>query len=129
MITSQFILDIFDLALRDGRANEFYTKQVQFLEIIEDTHTGMGRFIYFKLNNDALIEASKIINLEDELYGFCDVEIINKKLGVAADVLLWVTDDIIDNIEIFNKVGTDYPLQEFENYEMINNQYELTIIR
>ena len=49
---------------------------------------------------------------------FTNIELVNKELDILADITIHLKDGIIDHIEIWNKTGVDYPLEELLTYEL-----------
>jgi hypothetical protein len=124
MIQSKYILDILDLTFDEFESEDLLRKQIPFLTEKEREHTGVGLHIYFL--GDKEIETFKIptdkaLNFDIErnptemLNG---VEVKNEKLKVLADATVHLTNGLIDCIEIWNKNGEEYPLEELTDYEL-----------
>lgn len=139
MIQSQFILDIFNLTFDDLEIGKNLRNQVSFLNENSREHTGVGLFINFSSENG--IEKYKVATYKAEnldIYGnptemINGVEIKNEKLKILADATVHLTNGIIDGLEIWNKIGEEYPKSDPTQYELIQLWLELenmrTIIR
>ena len=110
MINSQLILDIIDLILDDENEGKFLREQIDFITEKEIENTGIGMFINFD-NKFEKLEMS--FNKDLTLVG---VEIRNEKQNVLADAILYVKNGLIAELEIFNKNGQDYPIENLDNY-------------
>ncbi len=124
MIKSKFILDIFDLIFDDHKANDLLKKQIGFLTEGEIEHTGVGLFINFnsdetiqtyKIDKKLLVDESTDPNVLEMIDG---VEIKNESQNILADAIVHLKNGVIDSLEIWNKVGDNYPIIELEHYEM-----------
>ncbi len=127
MITSQLILDTFDLIFDGQESKDLLDKQVNYLSVGKVDHTGVGLFIYF--TKDENIYSYKIIDDSDSnaidnrginapLFG---IELKNEELNILADVIVHIKDGIIDYFEIFQKYHPSYPLTEPEHYEIYHD--------
>lgn len=124
MIKSQLILDIFDLIFDDFEHEEKLRNQIPFLSENEIEHTSIGLFINFKKGNGIEDYKIPIENTEDKdvngkaIERINGVEMKNNELKILADIDVQITDGIIDYIEIWNKIGEDYPIHEPTKYEL-----------
>lgn len=124
MIKSQLILDVFDLIFDDFEYEEKLRNQIPFLTESEGEHTGIGLFINFKTEKG--IEDYKIPTENSETKDINGkateringVEMKNIELKILANIDVQITDGIIDYIEIWNKIGEDYPIVEPTKYEL-----------
>src|SRR5688572_8631382 len=124
MIKSQYILDIFDLAFDDHISSDLLRKQIPFLTLKNEDHTGIGLFIYFSA--DKGIENYKLdfsqatnFDIEEHATEMIDgVEIRNPELKILADAIVHLKDGIIGHLEIWNKCGEDYIQSEPDHYEL-----------
>lgn len=115
MIGSKFIIDILDLMLDCEKEDKSLREQIDFLTETEIDHTGSGLFISFE--NE---QKKKYLKVGKNLT-LIGVEIKNEKLNVLADAILQIKDGIIDELEIFNKNGFDYPTEKLEYYILTQN--------
>ncbi|MHA4847353.1 hypothetical protein ACX0G7_24530 [Flavitalea antarctica] len=124
MIQSKYILDILDLTFDGLEYEDLLRKQVPFLSIKHEEHTGIGLFISFlfepgiepyRTPTDKIFNTDIDGNRTEMLNG---VEIINQELNVLADATVHLTNGTIDCIEIFNKNGEVYPSSELQAYEL-----------
>jgi len=63
-------------------------------------------------------KAPNLVTQENRTEILNGVEIKNEELKVLADATVHLTNRIIDCVEIFNKNGEMYPLQELQAYEL-----------
>jgi hypothetical protein len=124
MITSQLILDTFNLIFDGHKSRELLDKQINYLSIGKLDHTGVGLFIHFtkdtniysyKINEESGSKTTDNQGLNEPLIG---IELKNKDLNILADVIVHIKDGIIDNLEIFQKYHSSYPMTEPEHYEI-----------
>lgn len=124
MIKSQLILDVFDLLFDDFEHEENLRNQIPFLTENESVHTGIGLFINFKNENGIEDYKIPIENTEHKdvngkaILGINGVEMKNNELKIFADIDVQITDGIIDYVQIWNKIGKDYPIHEPTKYEL-----------
>lgn len=124
MIHSKLILDIFDLVLDDHKSEDLIRKQIQFLSISQLKHTGIGLFINFVADTQVeqykdTSERGGYIDIDGNPFERIDgVEIRNAELDILADASLYLTNGIIDCLEIWNKIGDSYPTTEPDRYEL-----------
>jgi len=127
MIKSRFIRDILDLTLDGFESEELARKQIPFLSEGETEYTGVGLFIDFIIGEGAecyRIPTDKATSLDIDgntilpLYG---AEIRNDELNISADTILHFKNGIIGCLEIWNHNGENYPKEEPDNYELIQN--------
>lgn len=116
MITDSFLVDIFELMLDDPPYERFKC-QLEQLDVDDVDYTGIGTFINFKKSSDFPIDyigenGSEQIVLEG-------VNIYNAELNIEAYVLLYITKGIINQLEIFNSNGEDFPQSYPTKYIMI----------
>jgi len=109
MINSKFILDILDLIL-DEDDTRTLREQIAFLNELEIEHTGIGMFVNFKNN---FLETN-LLNLSNKVLN--GIEIRNENEKVLADVILYVKNGKIEQLEIFNKNGFDFPKEYLDEY-------------
>jgi len=139
MVNSKYILDIFDLTFEGLSSCDLLKKQIPFLSQGDNKHTGIGLYIYFVAEKG--IQQYKVAasntptrdingNVIEMLNG---VEIRNLQLNILADATVHLKNGIIDNLEIWNKNGYDYPQNEPKNYELhqtwLDLQKRRTIIK
>jgi hypothetical protein len=124
MIKSQLILDVFDLIFDDFEHEEKLRNQIPFLSENEREHTGIGLFINFKKESGIEDYKIPIENTEDKdisgkaIERINGVEMKNNELKIFAEIDVQITDGIIDYIEIWNKIGEDFPISELTKYEL-----------
>jgi hypothetical protein len=123
VISSQYILDIFDLLFDDHQEESLLRNQVPYLTQTYTDHTGVGAFIHFAADNE--IEKFRLNTNAGllDIYGnsidrIDGLEIRNSSLSILADATVHLKEGIIDSIEIFNKGGGDYVSREPEHYEL-----------
>jgi hypothetical protein len=124
MIQSQYILDIFELAVDDHPFSELLRNQISLLTLRETDHTGIGAFIYFTADNE--IERfrldtsnSKSFDIEgNPVEMLSGVEIKNPDLLILAEATVHLKKGLIDHLEIWNKCGEDYVKTQPEHYEL-----------
>ena len=139
MITSQYILDIFDLAFDDHSESGLLKNQIHFLTVTEIDHTGIGVFIHFSSDNQIQqfkLDVSNATNFDiegnptDMVNG---VEIVNSDLSILADAIVHLKNGIIDHLEIWNKCGEGYVKTDPEHYQLeqmwLDENKKKTIIR
>ncbi len=110
MIKSRFILDILDLLLDGDEEGLIIRQQVEWLTDANYNYTGSGLFVGFSHDMNALekrIEADNLI-----LNG---VQIISTELKNGADATLFLSNGIIDYLEIWSQDGR-YPYKELSDY-------------
>lgn len=123
MIKSQLILDVFDLIFDDFEYEEKLRNQIPFLIENEREHTGIGLFINFEAENgiqDYKIPTERLDtkNINGKTVRFNGVEMKNNELKILADIDVQITNGIIDYVEIWNKIGKNYPIIEPTKYEL-----------
>lgn len=114
MITSKYILDIFDLILDGYHSADLLKNQIPYLLEKNREHTGGGLYIYFTTEKG--VENYKI--KESSIDILDGLEVQNKKLNILADIILHLRNGVINCIEIWNKNGEKYPLDDPIQYEM-----------
>ena len=121
MIESEFILTIIEITIEGEKFENQILEQLNFLSEKNNEYTGVGIYTYLQpqvgiekhqLTKDQLDEMFGIYN--NELTKF---ELINVELNILADVTMNFRQGIIDNIEIFNKLG-EYPTEELLTYQL-----------
>ena len=124
MISSQYILDIFDLAFDQHSQRNLLLKQIPFLTIREIEHTGIGAYIYFSADMEIhqyKLDTNDAINFDidgNPLEMIDCVEMKNENLSILANLTVHLSSGIIDCIEIFNKCGESYIKSEPTSYEL-----------
>ena len=127
MIKSQLLLDILDLIF-DGLENEKNLRcQIPFLKESSQEHTGIGLFI--NLDADKNINEYKISTINqlnkdvdgNPIERIDGLELINESENILADISVHLTNGIIDCVEIWNKNGENYPENELNKYQLIQN--------
>lgn len=124
MIQSQLILDIFELLFDELGYEALLKKQIPFLSIGSKDHTKVGAFIYF--DHEKGIESFRVqavgepgFDSDGNLIARIDgVELHNDKLMILADTTVHLKNGLIDCLEIWNKNGEDYPVNEPEVYRL-----------
>lgn len=124
MITSQLILDTFELVFDGNESKDLLNKQINYLSIEKVDHTGVGLFIYFAKDDN--IYSYKVKDVNDSKTSvnrginepLCGIELKNEDLNILADVIVHINDGIIDYLEIFQKYHPSYPQTEPEHYEI-----------
>lgn len=124
MINSQYILDIFDIAFDDHSESDLLRKQVPYLTIRDNEHTGIGVYIYFSA--DTLIQQFKLdtsnakyFDINGNATDIVDgVEIISPDHSILADATVHLKCGIIDCLEIWNKCGKDYLQTDPKHYQL-----------
>ena len=123
MIHSKLILDIFDLMADGYEFAGLLLGQIPHLTEAKFDHTGLGLFVTFSHNSE--VESYRILadfngttkkeGVNSRLNG---VEMRNEALGILADADIVLTNGIVDYLEVFNKIGEDFPLEIPKNYEL-----------
>ena len=139
MIQSKYILDILDLTFDKFEYEDLLRQQILFLTEEKREHTGVGIYVYFisdkeienfKIPTDKTLSFDIDRNPTEILDG---VEINNEKLKVLANTAVHLTNGFIKYVEIWNKNGEDYPLEELTSYELtqcwLDNSKKRTIKR
>lgn len=122
MIESKLILDVFDLTFDECEHEDLLKKQVLFLTQSHQDHTGIGVFIYFNSENGIEVfqlpsDKEPSFDIKENLITQVDgVQLVNKNLHILADTIVHLKNGFIDCLEIWNKNGEDYPVQDPENY-------------
>ena len=123
MISSKYILDIFDLLFDDINIGKTLRQQIPYLTDTEYEYTGVGVFIYFSHDidiNKYQIQSnnsnSKVLLVADDT-NISGVTIKDDKNNVYADATVFIKDGYINYLEIWNKIG-DYPKKDLETYIM-----------
>jgi hypothetical protein len=139
LITSQYILDIFDLSFDNHSESDLLRKQISFLTVADIDHTGIGAFIHFSADEQIQqyrLDISNATNfdIEGNATSMVDgVEIKNPDLSILADAIIWLKNGLIDHLEIFNKSGEKYVLTDPEHYQLdqawLDNNKRRSIIR
>jgi len=133
MLTSRYLLDILDLAFDDHPAGSLLRQQVAHLTLLRTEHTGIGAFFYVEADRPIphlAIPGDTTGASTEMLEG---VEIRASELSLLADATIHVQDGLIHHVEIWNKVGTDYPRTDPEHYALhqmwLGSHTSKTIIR
>ena len=122
MIESEFIKDILDLTFEGEKHSDLLFQQIDHLKLKETDYTGVGCYYYFEQSKE--IENFKLSkNQLLDLFGnschmIQNVYIINQKVNVNAQAMVWLIDGLIDCIEIWNGSDT-YPKGELITYKLI----------
>src|SRR5688572_28809858 len=124
MIHSKYILDIFDLIFDEFESEDLIRRQIPFLSEKRREHTGVGIFVYFVAEKEIenyKIPTDKVQNFDldgsptEMLNG---VEIKNSGLNILADATVHLKNGFIDCVEIWNKHGEVYPIDDPLSYEL-----------
>lgn len=110
MIKSKFILDILDLLL-DGDNDGLMIRQ-QLDHIIDENYNYTGSGLFVKFSNSDSISTKRIQKDTLVLNG---VLIESSELEIGADATVFITNGIIDYLEIWSQSG-DYPKRELTDY-------------
>jgi len=110
MIKSKFILEILDLLLDGDNDGLMIRRQLDCLTDENYNYTGSGLFVAFSHNDN--ISAKRIQKDNLVLNG---VLIKSTELEIGADATVFITNGIIDYIEIWSQSG-DYPKRELTDY-------------
>ena len=116
--TEGLLYDVIDVSLEGELYEEQLRRQLELLTISEEKYTDSGLFTYFYA--DDKISKLKLSKSQIKNMGvvFINIELINKQLNILADVIIHMKDGIIDNVEIWNKTGVNYPKEELLTYEL-----------
>lgn len=110
MIKSKFILEIMDLLL-DGENDELMIRhQLDCLTDENYDFTGSGLFVTFSHNDNI---STKRIQKDNLILN--GVLIKSSELEIGADAAVFITNGIIDYLEIWSLSG-DYPKRELTDY-------------
>ena len=121
MIESALISEIIKLTVEGEKFENLLLEQINYLTIKEKEYTGVGLFVYLK--QDKEIEKYRLTNSQlNELFGHHNhqienFELINPEIDILADTTVYLTDGLIDCVEIWNKLG-EYPKGDIINYEL-----------
>ena len=121
MIDSELITEIIELTVEGEKFDTLLFEQINHLTIKEQEHTGVGLFVYFKY--DEGIEKYRLNDSQlrelfgEHNHGIENFELINSEVGILANTTVYLTDGLIDCVEIWNKVG-DFPKEELLTYEL-----------
>ena len=133
MLTSRYLLDIFDLAFDNHPAGSLLRQQVTHLSLLHTEHTGIGAFFYVEADSPIhhlAIPGDTAGTSTEMLDG---VEIRSIELSLLADATIHLQDGLIHHVEIWNKGGTNYPLIDPEHYELrqtwLGTSVSRTVIR
>lgn len=124
MISSQYILDIFELAFDDHSESELLREQVPLLTITETTHTGIGVFINFSFEEPILqfqLETSNSTNLDIDglpISNINGIQIAIPDISLLADAIIWLKNGVINQLEIFIKNGAEYNWEDPLHYRV-----------
>ncbi|AHJ96005.1 hypothetical protein [Hymenobacter swuensis] len=118
MLTSRYLLDIFDLAFDEHPAGSLLRQQVTHLTLLRTEHTGMGAFFYMEADRPIphLAIPGDTAGTSTEMLD--EVEICSIELSLLADATIHLQDGLIHHVEIWNKGGADYPHTDPERYEL-----------
>jgi hypothetical protein len=137
---SQLTTDILKLTLGNLLKSGQYPymaslqNQIPLLTIKELEYTGSGLFINFDINAAMQLHKADIAPRDDgnEVEMWDGPELRNDELGILADTMIYIRSGYVDCIEIWNKTGTDYPINEPIHYELHwkgENDFEKVIVR
>ncbi|MDA8901642.1 hypothetical protein OAD98_00145 [Flavobacteriales bacterium] len=121
MEKSELILSILKLTIEGEKYEKKISQQIQYLNVKDTEHTGIGLFVYFDYN--AKIEQFRLSKTElEDLFGDFNhqlekYELINSSKNILADLTVHFENGIIDCIEIWNKTGA-YPIEELTKFEI-----------
>ena len=110
MIKSKYISDVLELLL-DGDDSKVAKSQIPFLSDTKYEYTNGGG-VFIRFSHSAEIDEYRLA--EDELV-LNGVTIESPELGIGADATVFLTNGIIDYLEIWSFDG-DYPDYELTNY-------------
>jgi hypothetical protein len=110
MIKSKFILEILDLLLDGENDGLMIRRQLDCLTDENYNYTGSGLFVTF-LHNDN--NSTKRIQKDNLVLN--GVLIKSSELEIGADATIFITNGIIDYLEIWSQSG-DYPKRELADY-------------
>ena len=112
MISSKFVLDILELSLDGDEIGKTLRLQIEYLIDAEYNYTGVGLFVTFQ--STAGIENYKYKKDKVVLDG---VSITSNELGNGASAIIFVTEGVIDTLEIWAH-DFEYPRKELKNYTL-----------
>ena len=124
MIQSEFIKNILDLTFDNYEFSDLLRKQIPFLSELDRNYTGSGVFVNFVSDKEIegyKIDTDKVTNFDTDgnaIEILNGVEIRNDSLDILADASVYLTNGLIDSVEIWNKNGQDYLLTDPEHYEL-----------
>jgi hypothetical protein len=110
MIKSKFIIDILDLLLDGDNDGLMIREQLDYITDETYKYTGSGLFVTFSHSDSISTKRIKKDNLV--LNG---VLIKSSELEIGADATVFITNGIIDYLEIWSQSG-DYPKRELMDY-------------
>lgn len=113
MIHNTFINEIIDLLLGDDKQYLLLRQQLPHLEEMDFVYTGSGLFVYFNCQEcvDEVLFRGGDVNING-------VDIKSSVLQIGATAILFVTNGVIDYLEIWS-YGGDYPQVDLPNYELM----------
>jgi hypothetical protein len=112
MISSKYILNILELLLDGDEAGKALRSQINFLTDVEYEYTGVGLYVTFQSTDG--IENWKY--KEDKII-LDGVSITSTELGIGASATVFVSNGVIDYLEIWSYDG-EYPKRELSNYTL-----------
>ena len=113
MIKSKYINDILDLLL-DGDAEGISTKkQLEYLSEEKFNYTGSGVFVKF-----ANTENARNFKTEKLDFVFDGVTVVSSEYPIESYAILFLTEGIIDYLEIWCYNGEDYPQKDLVKYTL-----------
>ncbi len=110
MIKSKFIIDILDLLLDGDDDGLKLRHQLDYLTDENYNYTGTGLFVTFSHNDN--ISKKRIQKDKFVLNGLL---IKSSDLEIGADATIFITNGIIDYLEIWSQSG-NYPMSELTDY-------------
>lgn len=110
MIKSNFILEILDSLFDDDNDSLKLRRQLEYLTDANYNYTGSGLFV--KFSHDDNISSIRIDKDNMVLSG---VLIKSSELKLGADAMVFITNGIINYIEIHSRCG-NYPKRELTDY-------------
>lgn len=120
-IRSKLISNIIEVTVKGEKFEDLLIQQMKYLSEIDEEHTGIGLYVYFKYDHE--IEKFRLSESQlQELFGnhahrLEKFELINFELRVLADTTVYLSDGLIDCVEIWNKLG-EYPKEELVTYNL-----------
>lgn len=110
MIKSKFILEILDSLLDDDNDGLMLRRQIECLTDANYNYTESGLFVKFSYDENI---SSRRINKDNMVLS--GVLIKSSELELGADTMLFITNGIINYLEIHSRCG-NYPKRELTDY-------------
>ncbi|WP_111597191.1 hypothetical protein [Chitinophaga skermanii] len=116
MVNSIFIAKVLDALIAESADKDLLKAQLPFITEEETDYTGVGVFVNFSHEEEA--EAFKA-----ESGALEGVTITSPLLPMGASAILFITDGIIDMLEIFALDG-EYPMEELSEFTLVVNRLQ-----